>query len=307
MQAGPLWSRFGPVLASLLLPSALAACGSSSASSPTATPRAAAAAPTAQTTVIVVTPTSAPGKTVIPVTVVVTATPRPSPTSRPGHVTPLPGATAVPPASGLTLGMITRPAADVATLQAGADRKDKAYTLYLHPSEVIKHTLPRYGFKTVDIVSPPKPVVSYSGRPVRKAVVKYQGQLYRVYTAQPGRTGPTGIWVVVTILRQQLITGTISRPMSVVQRMQTLANEGKPNDVFRRNPEQTVVRDLPQYGFDPDGIDVVTKAHPVTSTSGRPLQMAVVKYQGTLYDVYVAQPGVTGSKGVWVIVTITPV
>ena len=43
---------------------------------------------------------------------------------------------------------------------------------------------------------PPKPVVTYSGRHVRKAVVKYQGQLYRVYTAQPGKQGTGGIWVV---------------------------------------------------------------------------------------------------------------
>ena len=38
-----------------------------------------------------------------------------------------------------------------------------------------------------------------------------------VYTAQPGKQGTGGIWVVVTVLRQKLVTGTIVRPMSVIQ------------------------------------------------------------------------------------------
>lgn len=298
-------SAYASILGILVCALAASGCGSSSSASPTATPKPPAATPTP----IVITATSAPATPgTTSVRVVVTATPRPGPTPKPGHVTPLPGATPVPTAPGLTLGMITRPASDVATFQAGADRKDKHYTFYLHPDQVIKQTLPRYGFSTpVDLVGPPRPSVSYSGRPVRKAVVKDRGQLYRVYVAQPGRRGPTGVWVVVTILRQQVQTGPISRPASVVQRLQHLADIHNKVGLLYLNPDKVVTQELSQYGFDPDGTKIVTPASPVKSATGRPQQMAVVKYDGRLYDVYVTQPGVRGPKGVWVVVTIRPV
>lgn len=304
----PWPTRHASVVALFLGAAVLTGCGSSSgaASAPTATTAPATSPPaTSAPTAVVVTAT--PAKTT-KVVVVVTATPKPSATPKPGHSIPLPGATPVPTAPGLTLGMITRPMAQVQAEQAGANRGDKHYTFYLHPAQVIKQRLPNYGFKPpIDLVSPPKPVKSYSGRPVRKGVVKYQNTLFQVYVAQPGVRGPKGIWDVVTILRQHLITGQISRPMSVVNRIQTNADAKKKNFTFYTDPNKVVLKELPQYGFDPAHYKIVQNARPVTSPSGRPLDLVVVNYYDTLYDVYVAQPGKRGKTGIWVTVTIQPV
>lgn len=119
--------------------------------------------------------------------------------------TPLPGATPVPTKPGLVLGMITHPASDVNAAQAGADRKDPAYTFRLDPRQVVEQTLPKQGFKSFTIVSPaaspsPTPHVATDGRAVVKFVVQYQGEDYTVAVAQPAKQGPSGVWYIVTVL-----------------------------------------------------------------------------------------------------------
>src|SRR5579871_6021246 len=70
-----------------------------------------------------------------------TATPGPN-----GASTPLPHATPVPTVVGLTLGMITHPQHDVATIQQNTDAGNSSYTYYLDPRAVVQNTLPHYGF-----------------------------------------------------------------------------------------------------------------------------------------------------------------
>jgi hypothetical protein len=221
-----------------------------------------------------------------------------------GGVTPVVGSTPVPKAPGLILGMITRPRVKVLTVQKGANAGNKHYVWYRDPKQVVTRTLPQYGFKPpVNMISPPKPVVSSASRPLRKAEVVYRHELFKVYVAQPDVHGPKGIWMIVTIVRQHLRVGMITRPLSVVQRTQKLVNAGKQK--LWLSPNAVVKYQLPQYGFKPP-FTIVRKAAPAPGPTGRPRYHAVVRYKGDLYDVYVVQPGVTGKKGIWMITTISP-
>jgi hypothetical protein len=221
-----------------------------------------------------------------------------------GGVTPVVGSTPVPKHAGLILGMITRPWTKVVTVQRAANAGNKHYIWYRNAKQVVKATLPHYGFKPpIHMISPPKPVKSVSGRPLRKAEVVYQHELFKVYVAQPDLHGPKGIWMIVTIVRQHLIVGEITRPLSVVQRTQKLVNSGKQK--FWLYPNAVVRYELPQYGFKPP-FTIVRKATAAPGPTGRPRYHAVIRYKGDLYDIYVVQPGVTGKKGIWMITTISP-
>ena len=288
-----------PYWALLAIPLLLvvAGCGSSNASgtAPTATPK-------------VVTATPGPQSAATPkvVQVVVTATPHPTATPKPGHVTPVPGTSPIPPAPGLTLGEIITPLHTLRTIQAGANAGNKKYTFYRFPNDVIKRTLPKYGFKPpIDLVSPTRPAPSSIGRPLRKGIVKYRHTLYSVYVAQPVALphGPKGIWAIVTIRRQHLVTGTITRPAFIVQKIQQRYDSGKASYRFWVKPTAVVLKTLPQYGFQPP-YTLLQPAKPVSSVTGRPVRRALVKYNGDTYAVDVAQTGKKGPKGVWVIVTI---
>lgn len=228
-----------------------------------------------------------------------------TPGPKKGGVTPVVGATPVPREPGVILGMITRPYHIVRTIQAGANHGNKHYVWYRSPKQVVVRTLPHFGFKPpIHLISPPKPVRTHAGRPLRKAVVEYKHDLYRVFVAQPSPVhGPKGIWLIVTIVRQHLVVGQITRPLSVVQRTQKLVNSGKQK--FWLYPNAVVKYELPQYGFKPS-FDIVTKAKPMPSPAGRPRQHAVIRFKGDLYDIYVVQPGRTGKKGIWMITTISP-
>jgi len=282
--------------------------------------KAASAHPTATPLVI----TATPGPTSV-TTVVVTATPGAAtatanptvggktPTSG-GHgtrvkggVTPLPGV-AITPVPGLVLGMITHPVAVVHTVQAGATAGSKKYAFYLHPLQVVKRDLPAYGFRPpIDVISPPRPYPASIPRRDRQAVVLYQKHPYFVFLAQPATQGAKGIWMIVTIRPPATLrTGTIARPATIVARTQHLANTNAKYHYYF-NPTRVATTDLPDYGFEPQYITLVAPAKPVSSTTARPLRLVVIRYLGTTYDVYVAQPGVRGVKGIWMIVTIRPV
>ncbi len=158
------------------------------------------------------TPTSPP--------IVITATPAavtptpggpPTPTlvSTTGGATPLPRATPVDTIPGLTLGEITRPAHEVASIQGGADSGDPRYTYHLDPTKTVEVDLEAYGFRSgqYTIVKPsptvtatPTPQTSPGGRPVINFIVSYEGKNYSVAVAQVVKAGPKGIWVIVTIL-----------------------------------------------------------------------------------------------------------
>jgi hypothetical protein len=222
-----------------------------------------------------------------------------------GAVTPVVGATAVPKFPGVVLGMISRPRHTVLTIQRGANAGNKKYVWYRDPKQVVRRTLPHYGFKPpVKMVSPPRPVKSAVGRPLRKAEVIYKHELFRVFVAQPDVHGPKGIWVIVTIVRQHLIVGGITHPLNVIQRTQKLVNRGKQK--FWLYPNAVVQYELPQYGFKPKYFKIVKKAVPAPGPTGRPRYHAVVNYKGDLYDVYVVQPGKHGKGGIWMITTISP-
>lgn len=227
-----------------------------------------------------------------------------TPGPKKGGVTPVVGSTPVPKQPGVILGMITRPFHNVVTIQNGANAGNKKYTWYKDPKQVVLRTLPHYGFKPpIDMVSPPKPVRSAAGRPLRKAEVEYKHELYRVFVAQPDTHGPKGIWLVVTIVRQHLIVGEITRPLNVVQRTQKLVDRGKQK--FWLSPNAMIQNELPQYGFKPP-FTIVKKAAPSPGPTGRPRYHAVISFKGDLYDIYVVQPGRTGKTGIWVITTISP-
>jgi hypothetical protein len=111
--------------------------------------------------------------------------------------------------AGLTLGEITRPAHEVATIQSGADAGDSRYTYHLDPTRTVEVDLQAYGFDSgqYSIVKPspsvtvtPTPQHSPGGRPVINYVVSYEGKNYSVAVAQVVKAGPKGIWVIVTIL-----------------------------------------------------------------------------------------------------------
>jgi hypothetical protein len=165
--------------------------------------------PTATARVIVVTSSPTPGSP--KVTVVVTATstsPGGSSTAVGGGSTPLPGASPVPSVTGLKLGMITRPISVVNNDQAQADKGNPAYTYYLDPRQVVLKNLPTYGFTGgFTITNPaapspsPTPHIGADKRNVIRFLVSYGGQTYTVAVAQPGRQGPKGVWVIVTILK----------------------------------------------------------------------------------------------------------
>lgn len=170
-----------------------------SALSPTATP----VQPTPTAKTVLVTATPAPGApTATPGVVPPSATPA----GGKGASTPLPHTTPVPTVPGLTLGMITRPLHRVYDVQHGADTKNPAYLYYLNPRQVVQNDLPHYGFtQGFAFLSPPPsptptPHMGADGRPVISFLISYQSKEYTVKVAQPGRTGPTGIWVIVTIL-----------------------------------------------------------------------------------------------------------
>lgn len=220
----------------------------------------------------------------------------PGPTG--GAVTPLPNKTPLTPKHNVILGMISHPLHVVTTAQKNAAAGKKGFGFYLYPNQVVRHTLPQYGFKPpINLVSPAKPFPRYSGRPVRKAVVKYKGTLYQVRVAQPAKQGHKGIWMIVTILRQSVRLGGIGQPAKVVEHAQHLADTRKMY-AFYRNPNQVALKDAPQYGLLAP-VKMVSKATPFKSTSGRPTRHVVISAQGTKYDVYVAQFGKTGPKGVW--------
>jgi hypothetical protein len=317
--------RTGATALITALAAVIAGCGSNSASpAPTVTPIPITATPvpaTATPIVVTATPkpahTAAPVKTVKVVKVVVTATPAPTATAtlRPGarytpqpvtgKVTPVPGATPVKPAPGLVLGMIVHPVATVQTAQSQANAGNKAYLFYLHPTSVIQKTLPQYGFRPpIKIASPARPVKSYSGRPVQKADVSYQGQLYEVYVAQPATRGPKGVWFIVTILRQHLILGGITHSPTAVARLQALANTGNKHYTPYLNSISAMQVALPQYGFKPGQIQITQAPRTITSTTGKPEEQALVKFMGDVYYVDLSQLATTGPKGIWLIVGI---
>jgi hypothetical protein len=221
-----------------------------------------------------------------------------------GGVTPIVGSTAVPKKPGVILGMISRPWHKVVTIQQAANAGNKHFIWYRNARRVVLATLPHYGFKPpIHLVSPPKPVKSSVGRPLRKAEVEYQHELFKVYVAQPDVHGPKGVWMIVTIVRQHLRVGEITRPLTIVQKTQKLVDSGKQK--FWLYPNAVVKYELPQYGFKPP-FTIVQKATAAPGPTGRPRYHTVIRYKGDLYDIYVVQPGVTGKKGIWMITTISP-
>jgi hypothetical protein len=201
-RGGPPWKWLLPILLALLIAALVIVFAfggkiKDAISGPTATP--------VVVTQVVVTSTPAPGAIGTPGTPgpggVVTTTPGP------GGSTPLPGGTPIPTVVGLKLGMITHKAVDVAKIQSGADAGDPNFTFYLNPVTVVQKTLTNYGFTGgFTILSPasaqptPTPTAGADGRPLVLVKVSYQAKNYIVQVVQPGKHGPKGIWLIVSIL-----------------------------------------------------------------------------------------------------------
>jgi len=191
-----------PVLLVLLIAAIIAGAyiathhGSSTKSTPTPT-----VSPTPPATATLP-PTATPAKkgpTATPRVVVVTATPKPA-TPTPA-TTPTPAATATPT---LVTGNISIDQAADRKIQQGANQGNATDTLYLDPFQVVKQTLPKYGFKTVNIIAPtpvpsPTPYTGNSGLPEEQLTVQYQGKTYLIVLDQPVQQGPSGIWAIVRI------------------------------------------------------------------------------------------------------------
>ncbi|HCF99995.1 MAG TPA: hypothetical protein DEV93_05580 [Chloroflexi bacterium] len=182
------------VLIAIIAAAVLVARSRSTSSSATATPTAPPKVVTATQAALTPTPGGPPTPTLV---------------STSGGATPLPRATPVDTVPGLTLGEITRPASEVAALQAGADRGDPRYTYHLDPTKTVEVDLEAYGFASGQYVitkpSPsvtvtPTPQKSPGGRPVINYLISYSGRTYSVAVAQVVKAGPKGIWVIVTIL-----------------------------------------------------------------------------------------------------------
>jgi hypothetical protein len=164
--------------------------------------------------------------TTTPTPKVVTATPSsksgntPTPTPNAGNSggsgngpTATPSATPSPsptPDYGVTLGQIPHTKAQLNTIQQGANRGESQYTLTLDPFRVVRASLPSYGFKTVNIVSPqpetnstpnptPTPYTGPNNLPTVKITVQYEGHRFIVTLQQPVQQGPKGIWAVISI------------------------------------------------------------------------------------------------------------
>jgi hypothetical protein len=131
-----------------------------------------------------------------------------TPTATGGVSKPLPGQTAVPTIVGLRLGMITHKAAEVRSVQSSVDAHKPAFSWYLNPVTVVRKSLPRYGFvKPVQLIQPaaPQPTptayVDPTGRPTVKVLIRYRRKLFTAFVSQPGRKGPRGIWLLLTIIQ----------------------------------------------------------------------------------------------------------
>jgi hypothetical protein len=182
------------ILIAIIVAAVIFARSRSTSSSATTTPTAPPTVVTASPAALTPTPGGPPTPTLVSAT---------------GGATPLPRATPVDTVPGLTLGEITRPAHEVATLQAGAGRGDSRYTYHLDPTKTVEVDLRAYGFAsglyTITKPSPavtatPTPQKSPGGRPVINYLVSYEGKTYSVAVAQVVKAGPKGIWVIVTIL-----------------------------------------------------------------------------------------------------------
>jgi hypothetical protein len=136
--------------------------------------------------------------------IVITATAKPAtatPTAPPATGTPRPSAT---PTRTVRTGTITHTQAELQRIQQGANNGDPNYTFYLDTFQVVQKTLPKYGFNTVNIISPtpvptPTPYTGSSGLPEVQLTVQYQGKQYLIVLDQPVQQGPKGIWVIVQI------------------------------------------------------------------------------------------------------------
>jgi hypothetical protein len=125
--------------------------------------------------------------------------------------------------------------------------------------------------------------------------------------AGSGSTPLPGASPVPTVTGLKL--GMITRPMSVVNNDQTQVNRGNAAYTYYLDPRQVVMKNLPTYCFT-GGFTITSPASPSPSPTPyvgadkRNVIRFLVSYQGQTYTVAVAQPGIQGQKGVWVIVTI---
>lgn len=93
----------------------------------------------------------------------------------------------------------------VQKIQSGADAGNSQYTYYLDPIQAVNHNLSQYGFTHFTIVTPsqpspsPTPTLDQLGRPLVTVIVQFNGKRYAISLVQPGKKGPGGIWMIVTI------------------------------------------------------------------------------------------------------------
>lgn len=156
--------------------------------------------------------------------------------------------------------------------------------------------------RVVVVTSSPTP-----GSPRATVLVTATGTTGGTPASKSGSTPLPGATAVPTVSGLKL--GMITRPMSVVNNDQAQANKGNPAYTYYLDPRQVVTKNLPTYGFT-GGFTITSPASaspsptPHVGADHRNVIRFLVSYQGQTYTVAVAQPGVQGQKGIWVIVTI---
>lgn len=122
-----------------------------------------------------------------------------------------------------------------------------------------------------------------------------------ISTPVPGGTPPPRV--------AGLQLGMITYRSSFVATIQHQADAGNAAYRYYLDPIQVAEKTLPHYGFTAGFIVVspaVASPTPYVGQDRRPTVKVVVLYRSRHYDVFLKQPAVRGTKGIWLIVTITP-
>jgi hypothetical protein len=97
-----------------------------------------------------------------------------------------------------------------------------------------------------------------------------------------------------------------------INAIQQTVNRGNASDRYYLNPVKVTQRDLPRYGFTQGPITVVSPPPPQppptphTGEDGKPETDVIVRYRGRKYWIVLNQLVQHGPKGIWLIITITP-
>ena len=101
--------------------------------------------------------------------------------------------------------------------------------------------------------------------------------------------------------------------MHQIYSLQAAAAQGNPRYSYYLDPVEVTLHDLPKYGFSRGSIAVVSPPPPPHPTSTPHINEqrlnevdVIVRYEGRKYWIVLDQLAQQGPRGMWVIITITP-